>query len=406
MAWGLPPLEELVDFGVERGSDQGRLLTMVELHALPPVAWLVKGWIPEGGLAVLFGKAGVGKSFLVLDLAFCVALGRAWFGQVCTKGGVLFVAGEGAGMLCQRTSAWCQAHRLDAASVEGFYFRLSPVNLVEEGSVTDFLDSLAGVALRLIVFDTLARCMPGGDENSARDMGLVIRSLDRIVAVTGAAVLCVHHTGKKSSDERGSSALRGAADTMVSVARAANGGVITVRVDKLKDGAEPKPIRARLVTVGGSCVAKPAGAVAEHDPEAVGGQSWSGSTRNRDVLRTLHGIGDGGATATEWQAAVHAQYGIGEKTFYQAIGELGQEHLVGNPQAGKRNSRYRVTEAGLKALAVNTPLTVKDSDDSDLHSLSSLPPPYGGGGKGKDNSEQRQGLSDAWGTVDEQEDRS
>ena len=44
----------------------------------------------------------------------------------------------------------------------------------------------------------------------------------------------LHHTRKGSQTERGSSALRGAADTMIEI----TGGkdVLTVRVDKQRDG--------------------------------------------------------------------------------------------------------------------------------------------------------------------------
>jgi hypothetical protein len=83
-------------------------------------------------------------------------------------------------MLRERTSAWCRAHGVSASEVRDVYFCRGALNLLDPKAVTDFLDMVAGVELRLIVFDTLARCMPGADENSARDMGLVIDSLLRI----------------------------------------------------------------------------------------------------------------------------------------------------------------------------------------------------------------------------------
>ena len=48
----------------------------------------------------------------------------------------------------------------------------------------------------LIIVDTLARCMVGGDENSAKDMGLFIAHADALRKETGATVLIIHHTGK------------------------------------------------------------------------------------------------------------------------------------------------------------------------------------------------------------------
>src|SRR3712207_1817312 len=61
----------------------------------------------------------------------------------------------------------------------------------------------------LIVVDTLARCMRGGDENNARDMGQAVEGLEFLKRTLGAAVLVIHHTTKGRDTERGSRAVRG-----------------------------------------------------------------------------------------------------------------------------------------------------------------------------------------------------
>ncbi len=63
----------------------------------------------------------------------------------------------------------------------------------------------------------MARSMVGGDENAARDVGLFIDNVDQVRRRYGAAALVVHHTGKDGKLERGSTALRGAADTLVAL---------------------------------------------------------------------------------------------------------------------------------------------------------------------------------------------
>ena len=52
---------------------------------------------------------------------------------------------------------------------------------------------------KLIIFDTLARCMVGGDENSPLDMGRAVAAADRVRVETGAAVLLVHHPTKANN---------------------------------------------------------------------------------------------------------------------------------------------------------------------------------------------------------------
>jgi hypothetical protein len=71
----------------------------------------------------------------------------------------------------------------------------------------------------LIVVDTLARAMKGGDENSAQDMGALNDAMSALIEATGACVLLIHHSGKnKGAGARGSSALLGAIDTELEVA--------------------------------------------------------------------------------------------------------------------------------------------------------------------------------------------
>lgn len=72
----------------------------------------------------------------------------------------------------------------------------------------------------LIVVDTLARAMGNGDENTAKDMGQFVRSIDHLRAKTGAHVMVIHHSGKDASKgARGSGSLRAAADTEIELTR-------------------------------------------------------------------------------------------------------------------------------------------------------------------------------------------
>ncbi len=102
------------------------------------------------------------------------------------------------------------------------------------------------------MFDTLARCFAGGDENLAKDANQAIGTLDKIRNNTGACILVVHHSGKNNKTERGSSALRAAADIMMLVER--NHKTITVSVDKQKEAEPAAPVFLKLVSCGESCV--------------------------------------------------------------------------------------------------------------------------------------------------------
>jgi hypothetical protein len=77
-----------------------------------------------------------------------------------------------------------------------------------------------GMPIKLVVIDTLARALNGGNENAPEDMGSVIRAADRIREATGAHVVFVHHSGKdQAKGARGHSSLRAATDTEIEIVR-------------------------------------------------------------------------------------------------------------------------------------------------------------------------------------------
>ena len=124
---------------------------------------------------------------------------------------------------------------------------------MDKAVVAQVIKLAAEVHPVLVVFDTHARCMVGGDESSAKDTGLVIAQLNRIQVETRAATLSVHHTDKKGTTERGSGALRGAVDTMIEMARPKSGPLI-LTCDKQRNFEEFAPMTLAMAAVGDSLV--------------------------------------------------------------------------------------------------------------------------------------------------------
>ena len=192
-----------------------QLLDDVELLNRPEPTWGVEGRILQNSLDCIVGPPGVGKTTLLVGLGCSIATGSAWLGAATTTGPVVYVAAEGADTIQLKVRAWKQSYGypLDVA----FCFCTVPeaVNLLDAGDTMAFIDSIRARSLQpsLVVFDTLARSMPGGDENSAKDMGLVVANADRVRTGFEATVILVHHPTKTETTERGSGALRGACDT-------------------------------------------------------------------------------------------------------------------------------------------------------------------------------------------------
>ena len=234
-----------------------RFLNREQLSKIEPPEWLVDGLLPLGGIAVLYGPSGCGKSFVALDWAASVATGHSWFGSEVKAGLVLYVAAEGISGVPLRVRAWEQVRLADDQMIDQLYVGIEPVNLLEPKSVKRLVSGIEALPIipSMIILDTLARCMVGGDENSARDMGKAIASADSIREFTGATILLVHHTAKERNVERGSSALRGAADTMISLTE--DGAELSVDKQKEADARDSITLARRIVNLGdglSSCV--------------------------------------------------------------------------------------------------------------------------------------------------------
>lgn len=157
-----------------------RVLRISELADLPAPEYLVHGVLPAAGNGVLYGVSGTGKSFLALDWALAIATGQvAWMGREIQAGPVVYVAAEGQAGLTQRIEAWMHANGV--TTEPDLYVIPDAVQLLDLADGKALLEAITakiGEPPVLIVLDTLAKSMAGGDENSTQDMGLVMASQD------------------------------------------------------------------------------------------------------------------------------------------------------------------------------------------------------------------------------------
>lgn len=236
---------------MERASDaRWPLYSGDELDAIPPPTWLIDGMVTDG-MTVVVGDPGSAKTFLALDWALSIASGAPWLAESVTQRNVLYVTGEGTAGLPARRRSWITARQRDTA---GFYCIPHPVNLLDPDDEEALSADVYATDAKLLVIDTLARCM-AGDENSAQDMGGFVSVLDRIRAERACASLVVHHTGVEGGRPRGSTALRGAADTLVHMKH--DDGDVEMTCWKQKDAAPFPKWHMKLRQVGDSCVLAP-----------------------------------------------------------------------------------------------------------------------------------------------------
>jgi hypothetical protein len=230
-----------------------------ELDSLPDPDPMIDGILDWGTVTLLSGPSGKGKSFIALDWGLSVASGLPWFGHESIQGSILYVAAEGAHGQKKRIKAWEQAHKTDAR----FRMITVPVNLSNEAHVDELVKRVRDGERDLVIIDTLAKCTAGVEENSAKEMGVVLAALYRIrdaIEENGTTVLVVHHTGYDTKRARGSSAIAAGVDNVYDIFAEDPHMDIKLTCSKRKDGEPPAPIFMHLEQValeddgGTSCV--------------------------------------------------------------------------------------------------------------------------------------------------------
>ena len=224
----------------ELRTDRGRFATMpiYEVAMQPPGEWLIKYVLPEADLVVLYGASGSGKTFVALDMAFCVAQGLPWRGHKAKQGKVIIIAAEGAGGLGKRAKAYAKRHNINLQDVDIHVISAAPDMLDGEDIAEVLAEIKSHGDVALVIVDTLAQVTPGANENAGEDMGRALANLRLIREAAGATVMVVHHAGKDlSKGSRGWSGIKAAADAQIEVVRHEN-GQREIHLEKMKDGED------------------------------------------------------------------------------------------------------------------------------------------------------------------------
>ena len=304
---------------VAQDAQRFKLLSPIDLDALPEPTWLIEGVLPTNAFCVLYGEPGCGKTFVALSMALSIAGAQNWCGKPTKNAcSVLYVAAEGLYGLKLRVLAYQRKHAIRAEKIR--YLGVG-FNLLDHCDIEAVLQSLNSANFKpdLIILDTLARLMIGADENSAKEMGLAIGAIDELRRETSGTVLLVHHTGKTGRSERGSSALRGAADVMIECSCGEDSGLVSLKCDKMKDTEPFSPAKLGLERIALSPSSSSLAITDWRDAFEAAADSGRAMQAVEVLRRTF---GSNGATNTEWLAAYKSISGQSKSTFDRAIRAL------------------------------------------------------------------------------------
>jgi len=265
---------------------------------------------------VAYGPSGVGKSLALAALAVAVATGSTFCERAVKRGSVLFIALERAGVTLRRLHGAADGNPLPVAVWQ------EPLDLCKIESTDLLVDTISEVEMKtelpveMIVIDGIVQAIPGADENSVRDMGVAVATLNAVIRRTRATIFVITHPRKNARGIRGSSVLDAAADAILAFGRDQNGPFFGV--EKLSDGTrEPRRIRFQIdetTTPDGyktACFA----ATGLATPNLTRQKNDPASVRLPSDSRTALGVlvrlveGNGSANIEDWREQTYAALG-------------------------------------------------------------------------------------------------
>ena len=211
-----------------------------------PIPWVVEGLLSCGSVALLVGEGGSKKTYAMFDLAVAVATGTPWLDFPTVQTPVLFIDEEsGLARFNRRLGDTLRGHLTGDADVPVWYACLSGFNfLVEPNRYFGALQTLiTGSGAKLVIIDAVVEVMLTGDENTVRDTGPVLAGLRKLADLTGCCIVVIHHANKNGG-YRGSSALKGAVDLLLTIESPQETDVVTFASEKARD-IEPVTFAAR-----------------------------------------------------------------------------------------------------------------------------------------------------------------
>ena len=262
----------VTEVGAQKPLDASQVFTPVPTHAAPEIAapgapqeqevgfwvpashsraraslrprWLVQGIVERGQVGVVYGASQSLKSYVMLDLAISVAMGRDWHGlRVPHAGRVWYLAGEGNAILWRRLEAYRQHHGLRPEDLDNLSISAHGLNLMDPEHQQFLRESAEreGPPVLLIVDTLTANAYL--EENSAREAAQLLGICQGMAHEWDCTPELVHHGAKgDKTSMRGSSVFMTNADSVLYLERhqgSSRAPVTQVWTQKLKGAPEP-----------------------------------------------------------------------------------------------------------------------------------------------------------------------
>ena len=190
------------------------------------IEWIIDRLIPKESVTILFGKGGIGKTWLVMDIARCIGSGVNYLGYKTQQVPVIFVDFENPLPVLNT-----RMQKLgDAENV--YFWRMGNEFKPPKLDSSEWLQYKELPEGAVLIFDTL-RASQGRDENDSQEMAKVMNRMKELRDL-GFTIILLHHTAKNTDkNSKGSTAIVDLADHILGLTRVRQreGGQDAVAID-------------------------------------------------------------------------------------------------------------------------------------------------------------------------------
>jgi hypothetical protein len=186
--------------------DMAALVERFDPSALPP--WRVHPFVLDGTLAIVAGKGGAGKTWVIHEAANAVVRGSSAAGMRASGGTALIIDAEmGEYLTTKRFSEQNYSPQIQVFNAMG-------LDLKDPDARTMVRDMVLELKPAFLGWDSLRALVPSAKENDSDDMGPVVTWIRWLTRQVNAGSILVHHAGWKEDRTRGSSAIKDQADAV------------------------------------------------------------------------------------------------------------------------------------------------------------------------------------------------
>lgn len=221
----------------------------------PPVEYLAGKLFALPSLSVVYAAPGALKSFILADLAACVASGEAWLppahwlpnntatGMTTRPAPVVWCDFDnGRRRTHDRFKALGKARSLPTDIPLRYYSMPNPwLDATNKASIGDLILRVNDIGAGLVVIDNLGVVSGNAEENSG-EMAQVMSLFRQLAEETGAAIVLIHHQrkgaagggGRAGDNLRGHSSIEAALDLALWVEREDYSDTVTIKATKVR----------------------------------------------------------------------------------------------------------------------------------------------------------------------------